>query len=279
MACDPANMTKAPTPVTSWKDSDMPPTGKYKVIIESDPGVPDQTIYRPDVPSEVKMPVIVWGEGGCIKMGLVMKEFLHDVASHGFLIIADGPPSGGSVGGGPGGGGGAVFKKSIDWAIAENDRPCSQYYRRIETTKIAASGQSCGGLMTLQSAGDTRLTTIAMFNSGLMGGGNATLDMVHTPAAYFNGGQNDIAYANGARDYAYLAMKAKFPVLHANNKLGHGGTYNADNGGECARVGVAWFRWHLLGDDTATGKGMFWGPDCGLCKDSGWTVESVNMGR
>jgi hypothetical protein len=272
-------MTEAPTVVTSWSDTDTPPTGPYEVVIESDPGVPDQTIYRAVVPSEVKLPIIVWGEGGCIKMGLIMAEFLHDVASHGFLIIADGPPEGGTTGAGPGGGGGDVFKASIDWAIAENDRPCSQYYRKLDTTKIAASGQSCGGLMTLQAAGDPRLTTIAMFNSGLMGGGAATLDMVHTPAAYFNGGTSDIAYENGANDYAQLAMTADFPVLHANNMLGHGGTYNDDNGGECARVGEAWFRWQLLGDETESGKGMFWGPDCGLCKDAGWTVESVNMGR
>jgi len=272
VACDPADKTPDPTPV-NWSDTDTPPTGKYKVVIESDPGIPSQTIYRPVIGSEERMPIIVWGNGGCVKMGLVMAEFLHDVASHGFLIIADGPAQGGS---GPGGSGGSVFKNSIDWAFAENERPCSQYYHKLDTSKVAASGQSCGGLMTYEAAGDPRLTTLAIFNSG--GADSATLNMIHTPVAWFNGGSSDIASANGARDYQALSMTAKFPLFHGNNMLGHGGTYNDDNGGECARVGVGWFRWQLLGDEGDTGKNMFWGPDCSLCKDSGWTVERVNMG-
>ena len=35
----------------------------------------------------------------------------------------------------------------IDWAIAENGKSCSAYYQSLETTKIAANGFSCGGLM------------------------------------------------------------------------------------------------------------------------------------
>ena len=252
----------------------MPPTGKYKVVIETNPAIADQTIYRPEVDDEIKTPIIVWGEGGCIKMGLVMVEFLHDLASHGFLIIADGPPTGGGLGNGPVA---DALKKSIDWAISENERPCSPYYHKLDTSKIAASGQSCGGLMTYAVAGDPRLTTIALFNSGLFAEDPAMLAAIHTPTAYFLGGPSDIAYANGERDYAALAKTAKFPVFNASNMFGHGGTYNDDNGGECARVAEGWFRWQLMDDMSDQGKGMFWGKDCGLCTDSKWTVKSVNM--
>ena len=72
-------------------------------------------------------------------------------------------------------------------------------------------------------------------------------------------------------------MIPAIPVFNGSNTFGHGGTYNDDNGGECARVGEAWFRWQLMGDETDEGKGMFWGPDCGLCNDPEWTVKSANM--
>ena len=37
-------------------------------------------------------PVLVWGEGGCAKNGLMFPEYLSEIASHGFVVIADGPP-------------------------------------------------------------------------------------------------------------------------------------------------------------------------------------------
>jgi hypothetical protein len=276
VACNPADKTADPTPVTSWSDTDTPPTGPYKVVIESDPGIPTQTIYRPEVNGKIKMPVIVWGEGGCIGNGLIMVQFLYDVASHGFLIIADGAADGAAAS--SSGGTGEGMKSAMDWITAENERPCSQYYHKVDTTKFSASGQSCGGLMTYSAAADPRLTTIVIWNSGSFSLDTALLSTFHAPMAYFLGGESDIAYANGERDYAWLAENAKFPVFDGNNTFGHGGTYNADNGGECARVGEAWWRWQLMGDEGPTGKQMFWGKDCGLCKDPGWTVKSVNMG-
>jgi hypothetical protein len=41
-----------------------------------------------------------------------------------------------------GGQDGAAFLDYITWAIAENDKSCSAYYQRLETTKIAADGFS-----------------------------------------------------------------------------------------------------------------------------------------
>jgi hypothetical protein len=204
-----------------------------------------------------------------------MVQFLYDVASHGFLIVADGVPAPDSITGGTASG--EPQKKAMDWAIAENERPCSQYYHKLDTTKISVSGQSCGGLMTYYSAADPRVTTAVIWNSGLFAEDQAVYDALHAPMAYFIGGSSDVAYSNAERDWAAISPTAKFPIFYGNNTYGHGGTYNADNGGELAQVGVAWWRWYLMGDEGPTGKQMFWGKDCGLCKKSGWTVERVNM--
>ena len=54
---------------------------------------------------------MVWGEGGCAKDGLQFPEFLNEVASHGVVVIADGPPVARTAPGGgaaPGAGGALV---------------------------------------------------------------------------------------------------------------------------------------------------------------------------
>lgn len=83
------------------KQSGNPPTGRFAVVVEHDPGLPMHTIYRPRDLANTRHPVLIWGEGGCAKNGLMFTEFLSEIASHGFVVIADGPP--GAVGAGRGG--------------------------------------------------------------------------------------------------------------------------------------------------------------------------------
>src|SRR5688572_26479617 len=84
-----------------------PPTGPHAVVIEHDQGLATHTVYRPVTLGPSKHGVLVWGEGGCAKNGLTFPEFLTELASHGFVILADGPPVENAGRGGPGGGGGA----------------------------------------------------------------------------------------------------------------------------------------------------------------------------
>jgi len=69
-----------------------PPTGPSPVVIEHDPRLATHTIYRPATLGPSKHPVLVWGEGACAKNGLTFPEFLSEIASYGFVIVADGPP-------------------------------------------------------------------------------------------------------------------------------------------------------------------------------------------
>jgi hypothetical protein len=107
----------------------------------------------------VKHPIIAWGNTACSDDSLLFPEFLTEISSHGFLIVDAGTPNGtGSVPQDA-----TYMTKAIDWALKENDRPCSQYYHKLDTRKVAAMGQSCGGLMTYAVAGDPRLTTIILW--------------------------------------------------------------------------------------------------------------------
>src|SRR5687768_8749988 len=69
-----------------------PPSGQYGVVIEHDSTLETHTIYRPAKLGAIKHPVMAWANGACKKSGLLFAEFLAEIASHGIVIIADGPP-------------------------------------------------------------------------------------------------------------------------------------------------------------------------------------------
>src|SRR5579875_3616668 len=56
---------------------------------------------------------------------------------------------------------------AMNWAIAENQRSGSKYYQRLDSTKVAVMGQSCGGVQAIEVAADPRITTAVIWNSGL----------------------------------------------------------------------------------------------------------------
>jgi hypothetical protein len=309
-----------------------PPTGSgpYSAIIEGDSGMPGHTIYRPENLSAFSqknsLPVVAWGNGGCANSSQFYAPFLAEIASRGFLVVAIGPfkPGETSSRGGMGGGMGmgsatksAQLLEALDWATAENKRQDSKYYQKLNPSKFAVFGHSCGGLQALEVSPDPRVTTVLVMDSGVvtpgampkigmppgaapkaeapqgeaprggmppgaapkagpMGGamavGKDILQKLHSPVIYINGGEKDIAYANGMDDFSKID---KVPVAMANLDVGHGGTYNQPNGGEFGKVAVAWLQWTLKGDETA--RKMFSGPSCGLCKDTNWKLEKKKI--
>ncbi len=122
-------------------------SGPHKVVIETntEAGIKCGTIFRPEDLGDEKYPILVWGEGGCSQDGLSNQAAMGEIASWGYFIVADGTP--GSTNACTGGQNGKAFLDYVTWAVAENDKPCSAYYQSLETTKIAADGFSCGGLM------------------------------------------------------------------------------------------------------------------------------------
>ena len=305
-----------------------PPTGPSAVVIEHDQGLATHTIYRPANLGNTKHGVMVWGEGGCAKNGLTFPEFLTELASHGFVILADGPPvesagrrgapggggapgaggpgggapggagapraggppaggpggAGPRAGGGPGGGGGgrgnmtdgSALIQAIDWIEKEGNDKSSRFYQKVETGRVAAMGMSCGGLMSYGASADPRVATVGIWNSGLMQPDEKIWAGLHSPVIIITGGESDIAYANGKRDFE--TMPAKIPVFYGVlPSVGHGGTYSQDNGGPFGITAAAWLRWQLLNDTSAKGKGYFVGDKCGICTDTTWQVASKGL--
>lgn len=280
-------------------------TGPYKAVMLADPSLSTHTLYRPADLSRVagKLPIVAWGEGACANEGNRFRWFLSEVASHGYLVVALGPIGPASTEiwkpappPAPGAPPPAVptnlpppptrssqMVDAIDWALAQNSRPGSPYYGRLDPKKVAVMGMSCGGAQAIETSADPRVATSVVMNSGLfpdkttMAGGRVLtkqdLKLFHAPVAYISGDASDIAFVNGGDDFAHLP---DVPALRAYRKgTTHAGTYGEANGGDFGKVASAWLDWRLKGDMSA-GR-MFLGADCGLCKDPNWVVERKNL--
>jgi dienelactone hydrolase len=288
-------------------------TGQFKSVMESDPGLPTHTVYRPaDLNAwggKKKLPILVWGNGACSNIGNKFRRHLAEITSHGYLAIAIGPigtpkdeeeprmpPRAPGAAGAPaippappaapppGAARGPATRtaqliEAIDWAVAENGRLGSKYKGKLDTSKIAIAGQSCGGVQAIEASADTRIKTSMIFNSGLFaqpstmaGGaliGKDHLAKLHAPIAYISGDPSDIAFKNADDDYERINH---IPVFRAYEKgIGHNGTHRWLNGGDFAVVSTAWLDWQLKGDPKAAR--MFKGADCTLCTDPRWVIR------
>ena len=282
------------------KKPDTRGTGPYPALKEEVASLPDHVIYRPADLSglgRLKLGVLAWGNGGCSNDGAGARMHLAEIASHGYLVIANG-----RIRSGPGAPPGlwqpprpsatgslpppqtqaADLTQAIDWALRENKRPGGPYFRRIDPRQVAVSGWSCGGIQALQVAPDPRIKTVIIHNSGIfdpgknrmpgMELGKEALQKIRTSIIYVLGGSTDIAYANGMDDFKRLEH---VPAAVANLDVGHGGTFLQPNGGAAASVAVSWLDWQLRGDKAAAAR--FVGEHCGLCQDHSWTLERKNF--
>jgi hypothetical protein len=290
-------------------------TGPYKAVLMGDPKLPTHAIYRPHDLSgfgeRLKLPIVAFANGGCRNSSGEFRNFLSQVASNGFLILAIGPAVSAATLGSEAPTGAtqaSLLTDGINWAIAESGRKDSPYFGKLDTAKLAVMGQSCGGVQALDIAtSDPRISTAVILNSGVVNGtpgreaGAAGAGRQGVAGAGGQGGargtspmtpmlqsvtkdrlqnlRSPIAYfTGGASDTAHqyavddFPRIEKVPVLLAYRDVGHyPATYREPNGGAFAIAVGAWLQWQLKGDQTAAK--MFTGATCGLCADPKWEVE------
>jgi hypothetical protein len=210
-----------PTTKTSLADFYNGGSGKYPARFLTEPSLGNHTIYAPKTPppANVKMPVLIWGNGGCTSSGTPYAAFLTEVASHGYLAIANGPPGGSpplldipaSAGGVlPGPNGEVIFDKgaamgggmskvkdmldAIDWVVKGN----ANKFGNIDIDSFITAGSSCGGLEAYSAAyHNPRVKLIGVYNSGiLMPQKVPLLKELNSSVVYIQGGPLDVGYEN-----------------------------------------------------------------------------------
>ena len=246
--------------------------------------LPEHTVFVPQDLSvfggKKLLPVLVWGNGACANSPWEHMNFLNEIASQGYIVLATGIiPMTDEWYKGP------MSRteqqiESIDWIIKQNADPTSPYYNKVDVKNICVAGMSCGGLQTLFNCADPRIKTLMICNSGLFNQENAgqavggmpmppkeKLKEIHTPIIYILGGETDIAYGNGMDDFHRISH---VPAYAANFPVGHGGTYREPHGGEFTVVALAWLNWQLKGDKEAAK--LFKNGELKNRKD--WTLET-----
>ena len=266
-------------------------TGPYKALMTEVADLPEHTIIMPqDLSAFDKnhpLPVLVWGNGACANSPFEHINFLNEIASHGYLVLATGEiPMTDEWYHGP------MSRseqqvESMDWAYQQNANPESPLYGKIDVKNLCVAGMSCGGLQTLYNCADKRIKTLMICNSGLFNRQNAgqavggmpmppkeKLNEIHCPIIYILGGETDIAYGNGMDDFHRISH---VPAYAANYPVGHGGTYREPHGGEFTVVALAWLDWQLKSDKKAAQ--MFKGKTPGVAQREKWTLEKSKKAK
>lgn len=275
--------------VIDFKIIDNGGAGTYKAIAAQDINFPEYTIYRPEnlqfAASNTTLPLVIFGNGGCVNTSVPFERFLNEIASFGYVVIAIGPlrhsaddfmnDSIAQM---------YTYPSKLIEAIDRMEKCCndstSEYYSIIDLNNIAVMGQSCGGLQALAVSADPRVTTTVCLNSGVFIPGEGqpntvvekdVLGTLHSPVLYVIGGPSDIAYNNALDDYSRINNVF---VSMANYDVGHNGTYSEKFGGSFSLIVMQWLEWQLK-DKRWAGE-IFFGEDC-TCLYPGWSIVFKNF--
>lgn len=278
------------------------------------PSLPGHTIFAPDPRAlgeeeegegeegegerrSRRLPVLVWANGLGLAWGLMFGAFLREIASHGYIVVASGPPC-------DGGGRWRRLRRAdaqamvdaVRWAAAccragePQDR--GDVRARVDGSRIALAGQSRGGMDAYAAAAAlrydgavegegegararARVRTVGLFGGGLFSRGEARAAQVRgltVPVLYAAGGAADVGRRAAERDWEELLPRDLPAWMGTLDGVGHAGTFRDDErGGRFADVALDWLGATLRGDEGARRRLLE-----GHHEREGWAVRARN---
>jgi dienelactone hydrolase len=202
------------------------PHHKFPVTREGTEGLAKHTVVRPtDVAAPgFKLPIVLWGNGGCRESNEEFRYFLTRLASYGVFVVANGAPENPYR---PEQLTGLVTPDSrklvagLDWALQ------SRFRDHLDSARVVMMGQSCGGWEAVDASRDPRVDSTIVWNngSGVVAGDVANL---HGPTLFVSGGLLDYTLPFTLAGYA----RATVPAVHADHERGeHTGLWDDLPGG------------------------------------------------
>lgn len=253
----------------------------YATVTEQVAELPDHNIYRPlDIEHiDQPAPVIVWGNGGCVRFDGVWRTLLEGWARAGFVVITHTIPSNGddprinptTVG---------DLALMIDWAFAENARINSPYRGQLDLQRVVAAGNSCGGIIATGLASiDSRVKAVFVL-SGSSGFSEETsaavMGNILVPVGYAVGGDEDIASRFALFDYD--ALPTSVPAMLAKRFEGDHNTVSTSESilsSEIVEISVNWIDFALY-RDANVGQALSQNP-CVGCAPGTWEIQAKNF--
>lgn len=223
--------------------------GPYATEVEV--GVVTTLYYPRDIAdSDRRHPVIVWGNG-TFAFPVVYRDLLLHWAGQGFIVAAANTPQSNL---------GISMRAGIDLLTRRNADPGSPFHDRVDLEHIGASGHSQGGAAAIVVGADPRIDTVLPIQPGPL----ADIDDVRVPALLLAGQKDSIVFPFLVK--AFYNAADHIPAVYGELRGADHFTVVGDPGPFAAPT-TAWFKAHLMGDQTA--RAQFFGPGCGICTDGG----------
>ena len=223
---------------------------------------PNCRVYRPATLGQggVRHPVLLWGNGTGTGPS-AYSGLLSHWASHGFVVAAAETSNAGI---------GQDMLACLDYLVQESNRSFGTYAGVLNTGRVGTSGHSQGGGGSIMAGQDDRVSVTAPIQPYTIGLGHdpASQQNQKGPMFLMSGGGDTIAfpYLNAQPVYT----RANVPVFWGERRyvphfepVGDGGAYRGPS--------TAWFRYHLMDDETA--RSTFYGRFCGLCTSYLWSDQ------
>ncbi|MFF3686013.1 alpha/beta hydrolase family protein [Streptomyces sp. NPDC002187] len=223
--------------------------GPYAAAVEV--GVVTTLYYPRDIAtSDRRHPVIVWGNG-TFAFPVVYRDLLLHWASQGFIVAAANTPLSNL---------GISMRAGIDLLTRRNADPGSAFHDRVDLEHIGVSGHSQGGAAAIVVGADPRIDTILPIQPGPL----ANINAVRVPALLLAGQKDSIVFPFLVK--AFYNAADHIPAIYGELRGADHFTVVGDPSPFAAPT-TAWFKAHLMGDQTA--RAEFFGAGCGICTDSG----------
>ncbi|MAB23775.1 alpha/beta hydrolase family protein [Pseudomonas neustonica] len=220
------------------------------------------TVYRPSTlgANNLKHPIILWGNGTGASPS-TYSGLLSHWASQGFVVAAANTSNAGT---------GEAMLDCLDYLTTQNNRTTGTYANKLDLNRVGTAGHSQGGGGTIMAGRDSRISATAPFQPYTIGlGHNSSSQSNQSGPMFLMSGSAD-TIASPTLNSLPVYSRANVPVFWGELD-GASHFEPVGNAGDFRGPATAWFRYHLMEDQSA--GDLFYGSNCALCTDNDWEVR------